>query len=124
MVTKLQAAKLATGGGSDVVIADGHEPDVLYRLATGEHVGHACCRRASEPRREPQALDAFRLATKGAIVVDDGAGARAAGRSDAACCRRASREVQGPFKRGDTVNICRTEDSRSPAASRTTTTAS
>jgi len=35
MTTKLQAAKLATAGGADMVIASGNEPDVLFRLAEG-----------------------------------------------------------------------------------------
>src|SRR3990172_4243278 len=35
MATKLQAARLATAGGTDMVIAAGKEPDVLVRLAHG-----------------------------------------------------------------------------------------
>ena len=36
MATKLQAARLATASGVDVVIASAHEPRVLPRLAAGE----------------------------------------------------------------------------------------
>ena len=39
MITKLQAAKLATAGGADVAIANGHENNVLERLAQGEALG-------------------------------------------------------------------------------------
>src|SRR5581483_12297973 len=39
MRTKLQAAKLATAGGVDVVIANGHQPNVLERLIAGEPAG-------------------------------------------------------------------------------------
>src|SRR4030043_284122 len=33
MATKVQAARLATAGGTNVAIADGHERDILARLA-------------------------------------------------------------------------------------------
>src|SRR5581483_11043246 len=39
MVTKLKAARLATAGGADVVLASGKEPDVLPRLVRGEEIG-------------------------------------------------------------------------------------
>ncbi|GAH66645.1 unnamed protein product, partial [marine sediment metagenome] len=39
MITKLEAAKLATSSGVMVVIADGREPDVILRLANGEAIG-------------------------------------------------------------------------------------
>ena len=39
MVTKIEAAKLATSSGVAVAIADGHEPEVLLKLAAGETVG-------------------------------------------------------------------------------------
>ncbi len=54
MATKLQAARLAVGGGADTIIAAGGEPDVLVRLAAGEHA-----------HGEPQALDARRLVREG-----------------------------------------------------------
>src|SRR5437773_2975371 len=39
MATKLQAARLATAGGADMVIASGSEPEVLIRLADSESLG-------------------------------------------------------------------------------------
>ena len=45
MVTKLRAAQIATGAGCDMVIANGADPEALYRIAQGEAVGtrfHAC----------------------------------------------------------------------------------
>ena len=39
MVTKINAARLATAAGTSVVIADGREPDVLTRLLAGESLG-------------------------------------------------------------------------------------
>lgn len=39
MVTKISAARSATAAGAGVIIADGHEPDVLLRLLAGEPLG-------------------------------------------------------------------------------------
>ncbi|HYM14051.1 MAG TPA: glutamate 5-kinase [Dehalococcoidia bacterium] len=104
MVTKLQAAKLATGGGSDVYIAGGHERDVLYRLANGEHIGTLIpARRSRVESRKRWMLSG--LATRGAIVVDAGAVKALVERGNS-LLPAGVRDVQGPFKRGDTVNIC------------------
>ncbi len=103
MVTKLQAAKLGTGGGSDVFIANGRERDVLYRLASGEHVGTMLpARRSRVESRKRWMLSG--LTTKGAIIVDAGA-AKALTERSKSLLPAGVRDVQGPFKRGDTVNI-------------------
>ena len=39
MATKLRAAQIATGAGCDMVIANGANPEALYRIADGEAVG-------------------------------------------------------------------------------------
>jgi len=104
MVTKLQAARLATGGGSDVFIAGGHEPNVLYRLANGEHVGTMLPARRSRMESRKRWMLAG-LATKGAVVVDDGA-AKALLERNRSLLPAGVRDVQGPFKRGDAVHIC------------------
>ena len=39
MATKLKAAQLATDAGIDMVIANGEEPESLYALLEGEHIG-------------------------------------------------------------------------------------
>lgn len=103
MITKLQAAKLGTGGGSDVFIADGRERDVLYRIANGEHVGTMLPARKSRVESRKRWMLSG-LATKGAIVVDAGA-AKALTERSKSLLPAGVRDVQGPFKRGDTVNI-------------------
>jgi glutamate 5-kinase len=103
MVTKLQAAKLGTGGGSDVFIADGRERDALYRLAHGDHVGTMLPARKSRVESRKRWMLSG-LTTKGAIVVDAGAGKALTERSKS-LLPAGVRDVQGPFKRGDTVNI-------------------
>ncbi|MEX2246290.1 MAG: glutamate 5-kinase [Dehalococcoidia bacterium] len=104
MITKLQAAKLATGGGADVFIADGHEKHVLERLARGEHVGTWLpARRSSMESRKRWMLSG--LSARGRIVVDAGA-AKALLEHSRSLLPAGVREVQGPFKRGDAVHIC------------------
>ena len=39
MVTKIKAAKIATAGGSDMVIANGSDPLKLYDIIKGESIG-------------------------------------------------------------------------------------
>lgn len=110
MATKLQAARLATGGGADVFIASGHEDDVLYRLATGEHIGTLFpARRSRVESRKRWMLSG--LSTRGVIVVDAGA-ARALLERSTSLLAAGVRDVQGPFKRGDTVNICSPDGAR------------
>ncbi|MEG1190672.1 MAG: glutamate 5-kinase [Oscillospiraceae bacterium] len=39
MITKLQAAELATGRGINMIIANGENPDILYNIVAGEPTG-------------------------------------------------------------------------------------
>ena len=39
MVTKLQAAQIATEAGCEMVIANGHHPAALYDIAAGQPAG-------------------------------------------------------------------------------------
>ena len=72
MATKLQAARLATGGGTDMVIAAGKEPDVLVRLASGEAIGTPVPGHVSRMESRKRWMLAG-LSVKGSIVVDSGA---------------------------------------------------
>ncbi len=103
MATKVEAARLATAGGADVVIADGHERDVLVRLAGGERLGTFFP--ASTDRMESRKRWMLSgLATRGRIVVDAGA-ARALRRENKSLLPAGVLDVEGPFERGDAVNI-------------------
>ena len=110
MTTKIQAAKLATAGGSDVVIADGREKDILVRLTEGEALGTLF----------PAAVDRLEsrkrwmltgLSLKGNIVVDEGA-ARALRQEKRSLLPAGIRRVEGPFERGDAIAICDSEGQR------------
>jgi glutamate 5-kinase len=103
MSTKVQAARLATGGGADMYIAGGREPDVLVRLASGEQVGTyfpATGDRMESRRRWMLAG----LSVKGNVVVDEGA-AKALREKKTSLLPAGVREVEGAFQRGEAVNI-------------------
>lgn len=103
MATKLQAARLATASGVDVVIAGAHEPGVLVRLAHGEPLGtyFPCSADRIESRKRWMLAG---LAARGRVVVDTGAvhALRDLGRS---LLPAGVVAAEGPFERGDTVTV-------------------
>lgn len=103
MATKLQAARLATASGVDVVIAGAHESQVLVRLAHGEPLGtyFPCSSDRIESRKRWMLAG---LAARGRVVVDAGAvhALRDLGRS---LLPAGIVAVEGPFERGDTVTV-------------------
>lgn len=103
MVTKIQAARLATAGGADVVICNGHTPDIVSRIIAGDAAGTAF----------PAAVDKLEsrkrwmrtgLSLKGSLVVDTGA-ADALAKSNYSLLPAGIIEVRGSFERGDGVEI-------------------
>jgi glutamate 5-kinase len=110
MATKIQAARLATSGGTDMVIADGKEPDVLVRVARGEEMGTyfpAATNRMESRRRWMLAG----LSLKGDIVVDEGAAKALRDRKTSLLPAGVS-DIRGTFKRGDAVAIVDAEGQR------------
>ncbi len=103
MVTKIEAAKLATASGVTVVIADGREPDVIPRLAAGEEVGTRFLPSAEglESRKRWMLCG---LSVRGRVVVDPGA-AVALRKQNRSLLAAGIKEVSGKFERGDMVDI-------------------
>jgi glutamate 5-kinase len=103
MVTKLQAAQLATRSGVTTWIASGHAPNVLARLLAGEAAG---------TRFEPQ--QAGRVESRkrwllvdramGRLHIDAGA-ARVLLQGGASLLPVGLTRVEGEFKRGATVSL-------------------
>ena len=103
MVTKIEAAKLATASGVTVVIADGREPDIIPRLAAGEAIGTRFLPTATNlESRQRWMLSG--LSTKGKLVVDSGA-ALALRKQKRSLLAAGIRQIEGLFERGDIVNI-------------------
>jgi glutamate 5-kinase len=104
MVTKIEAARLATNSGVTVVIANGSEKDVLVRVAGGEAIGTRFLPVKSKlDSRERWLLSG--LSTRGKLTVDDGA-AKALKKNDCSLLAAGIIKVEGNFQRGDIVDIC------------------
>ena len=110
MITKIEAAKLATASGVTVVIADGREPDVILRLAAGEAVGTRFLPAASKIESRKRWMLSG-LSTKGKLVVDSGA-ALALKKQKRSLLAAGIKQVEGKFQRGDIVNIYSPDGSR------------
>ena len=103
MATKLDAADVARRAGADVVIASGHAPDVLGRIAAGEAVGTRFP--AIEAPLESRKRWIFAgPAPSGRLTVDAGA-ARALRAQGSSLLPAGITAVGGSFERGDTVRI-------------------
>jgi glutamate 5-kinase len=103
MATKLQAARLAMGGGADMVIAAGNEAEVLVRLAAGKAIGTLFP--ASVDRMESRKRWMLAgLSVKGSIVVDSGA-ARVLREDRRSLLPAGVQDVRGAFQRGEAVAV-------------------
>jgi glutamate 5-kinase len=103
MITKIEAARLATSSGVTVIIADGREPDIILRLANGEAIGTRFLPTTSKLESRKRWMLSG-LSTKGKLVVDSGA-ALALKKQKRSLLAAGIRDVEGKFQRGDIVNI-------------------
>jgi glutamate 5-kinase len=103
MITKIEAARTATTSGVHVVIANGNEPDIILRLASGESVGtHFPPTATNLESRQRWMLSG--LCTRGKLVIDAGA-AVALKRQNRSLLAAGIEKVEGRFSRGDIVAI-------------------
>jgi len=103
MVTKIEAAKLATASGVTVIIADGREPDIILRLAGGEKVG-TCFLPTTAKLESRKRWMLSGLCISGELVVDAGA-ATALKKQNRSLLAAGIKEAKGNFDRGDLVDI-------------------
>ena len=103
MITKVLAAKRAARSGAGTVIAWGREPDVLVRLAEGQHIGTELVAATPKLAARKQWM-ADHLQLRGSVVVDAGAAVkvRAEGKS---LLPIGVIEVRGDFHRGDVIAV-------------------
>jgi len=103
MITKIEAAKLATASGVTVIVADGREPDVMLRAARGEAAGTRFlpCGSKLESRQRWMLSG---LCTRGNLVVDAGAATALRQRRGSLLAAGIS-AISGHFAQGDIVNI-------------------
>ena len=102
MVTKLQAAKIATDAGIPVYIAHGRTVNVIKKIANGEKVGTLFKAKDKKPESRKRWL-AHGLSVKGSVTVD--AGAVKALSSGSSLLPAGVKSISGKFKIGEAIRI-------------------
>lgn len=102
MITKIEAAELATRSGTEVVIAPGNEPDVILRVVAGEALGTRFPTQFS--RVESRKRWILAEPAQGAVKIDAGA-VRALVKNGKSLLVVGITAVIDDFKRGATIRI-------------------
>jgi glutamate 5-kinase len=102
MITKIQAAELATRSGTRVIIAAGKERDVLLRLVAGEGLGSRFP--AQESSVESRKRWILAESPRGSVTLDGGA-VEALVENGKSLLPVGVTDVQGSFERGQTVRL-------------------
>jgi len=103
MTTKIEAARLATCSGVNVVIAGGREANILVRISQGEDMGTFFPAQGNKmDSRRRWMLSG--LASKGKVTVDKGA-VSALKEHNKSLLPAGVVKAEGQFQRGDIVNI-------------------
>lgn len=106
MNSKVVAARMVTGAGSAMIVANGRMENVLTRLLDHEEIGTLFVPRARKRSSRSRWIGAAQ--TIGTIVVDDGA-VRALVEKNCSLLPAGIVNVQGNFARGDIVAIAATD---------------
>ena len=110
MVTKIEAARLATSSGTPVVIAHGNELNVLLRLTDGELIG-TWFSPTSNPLESRQRWMLSIMSQNVALQIDKGA-ENALIHNNSSLLPAGIQMTKGKFKRGEVIPILNQEGSR------------
>ncbi|MCL1066637.1 glutamate 5-kinase [Shewanella olleyana] len=103
MATKLEAADIARRSGVEVIIASGHHPEVITKLANKESVGtHFSVIESPLESRKQWILAG--PATEGKLILDNGA-RKAVISGGSSLLPKGILSIEGNFERGATVQI-------------------
>lgn len=103
MASKLEAARLATTAGENVIIAGGKEPGNLRRILAGEEVGTLLVAQGQTLASWKRWIG-YTAQPRGSLIIDDGARA-ALERQGKSLLAIGVVDVQGTFRKGDVVSI-------------------
>lgn len=103
MITKLQAAEIATMSGIPMYITNGSDPDVLSRIINGEHVGTYFNPQEHYLNRRKRWI-AYGQIVKGKVSIDSGA-CDALSREGKSLLPVGVMAVEGSFSSGDLVAV-------------------
>ena len=115
MLTKITAAQRAARGGAHTLIASGHEPDVLVRLAQGERIGTLLLAKSATLAARKQWL-ADHLQLRGRLMLDAGA-VKALQADGKSLLPIGVYDVSGEFERGEVVSCHDESTAKSHAVS-------
>ncbi len=104
MASKVEAAKLATASGADVVIASGKTKQVITRICRGEEIGTRFAARATGVESRKRWLLTGVTDSRGAVDVDAGA-AKALLEGGRSLLPAGVTGVDGKFERGDLIVV-------------------
>ena len=103
MTTKIQAARLATSCGANVIITDGVGKDIIIRLVNGESIGTFFPAVTSKMESRKRWMLSG-LCSGGKIIVDDGA-VNALKKHEGSLLPIGIKEIEGKFERGQVIDI-------------------
>ncbi len=104
MASKLEAARIATAAGENVIIASGHCPHTLRDIISGQHVGTLILAQGKSVSPWKRWLG-FTVHPRGRLLLD--AGARRAIKSEGRSLLAIGVvSAEGQFKKGDVVSLC------------------
>ncbi len=104
MRSKIEAAKMATKAGENMIIASGREPNVLPRLLSGEQLGTAFLAEGKTVSPLKRWIG-FSANAKGQLLLDEGA-FEAITEKGRSLLPIGIRAVEGSFDKGDVVKLC------------------
>ena len=103
MASKLEAARLCTGEGENVIIASGRDPDVLSRILAGEVVGTLFLAQGQSLAARKRWIG-FSVKPRGVLRLDKGA-QEAIQRKGRSLLAAGVVELDGDFAKGDVVAL-------------------
>lgn len=104
MKSKLNAAKMVTTAGENVIIASGRQDNILPRLVAGEVLGTAFLATGKTVTPLKRWIG-FSAQPKGTLVLDEGA-SRAIAQDERSLLAIGIKAVNGRFEKGDVVRLC------------------
>ena len=104
MFTKIQAAKMATSSGINMIIASGEEKDAISRILEGEEIGTLFVSRENRLQFRKRWL-AFGARLAGKIVVDDGCAKAVRKAGGCSILPAGITDVEGEFEAGNTISV-------------------
>lgn len=104
MASKLNAARIVTSAGENVIIASGREPSVLASIMAGQEVGtlFVAQGKSTSPRKR---WIGFSAQACGRIILDAGACGAIAGKGRSLLAIGIV-STEGDFQKGDVVSVC------------------